>query len=58
MNSAEFNMVLWLAFGGLALAGKVAYETVVTRAEKRRAATQGPAGATQETSSPLAHHSP
>jgi hypothetical protein len=36
MNSATFNMLLWLGFGIAALVGKVIYEYVATRAEERK----------------------
>jgi hypothetical protein len=38
MNSAELNELLWLGFAVVALVGKVVYEQVVTRVEKRREA--------------------
>jgi hypothetical protein len=40
MNSATFNMLLWLGFGIAALIGKAVYERVVTRAEERKAAAE------------------
>jgi len=37
MNSATFNMLLWLGFGVAALIGKAIYESIATRAENRKA---------------------